>query len=150
MNWDQYNMLPQAHYWKLREMMDDIRTYHVMSALRGPDNASEVHIKRATTAVIRWKIVGGINGYGDYLVSEDSEEARDLRLKLFIPPGMKIPVSPPPVKPFFPESSPADTVIMEFRTTNPMEINRVGGHFIQHAVQAFRALGLEWHEVNKL
>lgn len=95
--------------------INDIDLWFILSALRGPDSnpidkidEDISRIKRATTAVIRWKL-----GLNQYYFSSNPDNSDLLNIRL----------------------------TADFKTL-------VGGHFTQHAKNAFNALGLDWYKVN--
>lgn len=63
--------------------------WDVLTALRGPDNEDK-NIKRATTQVLRWKLLGkdpNMNIFSGSFVGPDDEGSRRLRIFLSGPSG---------------------------------------------------------------
>jgi hypothetical protein len=88
--------------------------WHVLSALRGPDESSAGLLKEATTAVIRNKLFGQDANFVSNVLGIDVYQDNNYRV--------------------------------EDRT----KVNQgAPTHFQLHAINAFRALGLEWSKLNE-
>lgn len=60
---------------------EGFKLWSVLTALRGPDNDDEV-VKKATTAVIRWKVGIPKDNSGGAVVNADSSEYKNIRVGL--------------------------------------------------------------------
>lgn len=121
----------------IAELADNNYVWDILCALRGPDIQGFEDIKYATTGVIRYHLLKRKHEFPVYdnnevddsfygsMLNSDRENYKELRLKY------------------------ANVSQENFQSFDVSLRVKELAHFLGHAFQAFKALGLSWDEVNK-
>jgi hypothetical protein len=114
-------MLPKIVRF-LNDNPEGRKLWDVLAALRGPDTSDYDHAgKKATTAVIRYAMgLRGVLGKNEFIYT------------------------------VLPDTKTAAAIRANLWQKEAQEQSALTGHFVNHAFDAFKALGLDWDSENRL